>query len=81
MDQLLALKAEFKTVTGNDYGPPPAAKPVEDKVVLLVVISNDTVDCQIVAGYRCNLIINELLLQTFLSLTMFLLDCVLCPLQ
>ena len=33
VDQLLALKAEFKALTGTDYGPPPVAKPVEDKVV------------------------------------------------
>jgi len=32
VDQLLALKAEFKAVTGTDYGPPPVVKPVEEKV-------------------------------------------------
>ena len=33
VDQLLALKAEFKAVTGTDYGPPPVVKPVEEKVL------------------------------------------------
>ena len=46
VDQLLALKAEFKVLTGTDYGPPPVAKPVEEKVVDRTKASlNDMVDC------------------------------------